>query len=1036
MSKYKEIFKKRCIEISEEAKINIYFLLKDNSPKYLENLMFEYSQNDNYYNELGLFLYLYKMVKFDSSRQEQFKTERLLRKRLAYSNLLDNEDNNYKCVLSKSIDTNFKIKWLTFLYKITPFKNIKEKLLIKCAKFNHLPSKLAIANYYERQKRIKESMKYFKECAFLGDLKSIDKMIRYYDFDNDIKNKEKMLLCGMEINNSYIEKYYNFANDTNNIEYFKRFLYFLFFELTYNYYSIDFLAKIYEEGYDSLWNKLCAYLLYESCNSVKYKKNVETLKEDILKECFISLKNEATIIKNKALQKEIEQLKNEVRLKNEKEQRERKEKEKDKLKNKTLKELLNITDVDKIREIIVNDSTKLSILIELINDNSEKAKSIVEKCYKYNKLSQEEEKMFSETKLNSFTKFIFATTYKNHNKQKYVKELLRLYKEDYIQDISEEINNNKLFILNDDVTREIFETNAKENQTFYFIELLINYYKDDNEKTLNYHFMLANQYSQTSIRNIIEYYLNYNLPIDQKFVDIVMKFDDINGYNNFNIIIDSQIARFYKYGYIKKRKTKEINKTIVYKIFRQASYIYGNKIIEKFASIELAKCYQEGYGVEVNKQKALELLNKYNPIETPSKSTNNYIEKRIKITNDLFKKYPCKEYDLLCQNDKAYAELIFNKCKTWDEETIIKNLKRRDYLLSIGLTMYEIYGKSGIIIESNIKDLVASKEALIKSKNEVKVTPKQVVNHIQTTPKQTTIPVKETATNVTFSKPKVENKPKLSDEELLKELKAKYNAPIKPEYNSSIHGSLKKFEKVEMEEYRKKEEEYRKKLLNVAPIIENGNKDLYKDFYYNIYKFGKSNGYKHEYSDYYNKIHTNGKEGISLEVFNMLLTNIMQTKYNTEDIVVEVKSFYNIKETYCLERLVLGLPTTLKELNVTLTVRYISYSRVESSYLEAYEEFKNSELSKILTWDEVSDSSKSDIGASIYVNDYYDRLTDNLNKQKAKEKLKAILFYEVRQLFNTYNIFYNQVMKINDVSRTIPLRFKNLSTTIKWELLN
>ena len=62
MSKYKEIFKKRCIEISEEAKINIYFLLQDNSPKYLENLIFEYSQNDNYYNELGLCLYLYKMV--------------------------------------------------------------------------------------------------------------------------------------------------------------------------------------------------------------------------------------------------------------------------------------------------------------------------------------------------------------------------------------------------------------------------------------------------------------------------------------------------------------------------------------------------------------------------------------------------------------------------------------------------------------------------------------------------------------------------------------------------------------------------------------------------------------------------------------------------------------------------------------------------------------------------------------------------------------------------------------------------------------
>ena len=63
-----------------------------------------------------------------------------------------------------------------------------------------------------------------------------------------------------------------------------------------------------------------------------------------------------------------------------------------------------------------------------------------------------------------------------------------------------------------------------------------------------------------------------------------------------------------------------------------------------------------------------------------------------------------------------------------------------------------------------------------------------------------------------------------------------------PEYNKEIHGTLRNFEKNVMKEYYRKEEEYREKLLRIAPIIEDGKADDYKDFYYNIYKFNKTNG--------------------------------------------------------------------------------------------------------------------------------------------------------------------------------------------------
>ena len=159
-------------------------------------------------------------------------------------------------------------------------------------------------------------------------------------------------------------------------------------------------------------------------------------------------------------------------------------------------------------------------------------------------------------------------------------------------------------------------------------------------------------------------------------------------------------------------------------------------------------------------------------------------------------------------------------------------------------------------------------------------------------------------------------------------------------------------------------------------------------------------------------------------------------KYSYEEVKVNISPYVKINELYCLERLVLGLPTTLNELKVEITVGYISYSRVESSYLKAYEDYENSEISKIVSWNEYSDSSKSDIGASIYMNNYRDNSIDSQNRQAAKEKLKKVLFYEVRNLFNQYNVFYNECLTTNGVSRTVALRFKELSTTLHWELTN
>ena len=103
--------------------------------------------------------------------------------------------------------------------------------------------------------------------------------------------------------------------------------------------------------------------------------------------------------------------------------------------------------------------------------------------------------------MNAYLKYIFATTYKNHKKSKYVIELLNLYKSDYIKDITYELSGNIEEILNDNITRPIFEHYATSTQEFYLIQLLLDYCKDD-KKTLEYRFILANQSDQTSVMNI------------------------------------------------------------------------------------------------------------------------------------------------------------------------------------------------------------------------------------------------------------------------------------------------------------------------------------------------------------------------------------------------------------------------------------------------------------------------------------------------------------------------------------------------------
>ena len=74
------------------------------------------------------------------------------------------------------------------------------------------------------------------------------------------------------------------------------------------------------------------------------------------------------------------------------------------------------------------------------------------------------------------------------------------------------------------------------------------------------------------------------------------------------------------------------------------------------------------------------------------------------------KQFPCKELDDLDSPIRFVKQSIVNNFSKKDDETIIKEFKRRDYLLSIGMKIDEIYTRDGEFNEINIASKLATIE--------------------------------------------------------------------------------------------------------------------------------------------------------------------------------------------------------------------------------------------------------------------------------------------------------------------------------------
>ena len=92
---------------------------------------------------------------------------------------------------------------------------------------------------------------------------------------------------------------------------------------------------------------------------------------------------------------------------------------------------------------------------------------------------------------------------------------------------------------------------------------------------------------------------------------------------------------------------------------------------------------------------------------------------------------------------------------------------------------------------------------------------------------------------------------------------------------------------------------------------------------------------------------------------------------------------------------------------ITITIKGDLYYERDnrSSYHEHWEAFENSDLKKLGTWQEYSDSSKSEIGAGIYLDSLADGRRDGNQRLIAAQQKEQEIKKFMLEMFNKHIIF-------------------------------
>lgn len=631
-------------------------------------------------------------------------------------------------------------------------KCLKRLALKPFAKLNsEVCYKLSLLLY--KPKHLNKKLEYLKMGAYKSDCNCVNALAEHYKNVGDKEKQIETLRYGASYNFLQAKQLVELLLETKVEENIKEAIGVLL------YYHADFYREAREIlidifSTDDYGKKdldaalLLHYTIYENPNIEEFKiKN---------RDYFISKTDEA-IEEFTQIQKEYDKIWKEI-CKQEKLEEERREAERIKREAESMKRrasnvavshdssYYDLSNLDELLADVQKDSILMSRLVTIYLENNLKFDSkfvnvIINNChgwmhnwaevmrailfkYGYVKSLQIKEGPAKDAKLRKYTpKDVFETFKRNADKNHsaiYVirarYELAKCYAEGYGTAKDSEKAKEYFAKVNSRYTN-LFTSAQKDRQTILAkkeasasaktlamknkdVKGMLECYQDDNE----------------IIFKVIDIYLKDKLPLDNELANCVL---DYKEYGKSSSVINFMVALLYRYGYINDSKIKDYSTVTAYYAFEENA-LRGDGLIKTRARYELAKCYEEGYSVEKNIDKAIghyELCDKAYAKKLQDKhGTKKVVEQipeKTKIEN-----FVTSAYERFLQEYPEKGKIVEYRTNRFFLNDV--DIKFIYELLNNGYQMYYLFNEKGDYIGSSylgvkgIKDFASVKSEIDK----------------------------------------------------------------------------------------------------------------------------------------------------------------------------------------------------------------------------------------------------------------------------------------------------------------------------------
>ena len=475
---------------------------------------------------------------------------------------------------------------------------------------------------------------------------------------------------------------------------------------------------------------------------------------------------------------------------------------------------------------------------------------------------------------------------------------------------------------------------------------------------------------------------------DEMFVNTILRNKD-----KHNAYIYYELSRIYSSESACEKYNLEYSLKTSFNYLVEAKLICKDDKLKRLVYLSLGNSHMLGLGTEENYNKAYdyfkdydkELANKIYRDEKYKKSVAKISETTISLMN----KYKCNQLEEFKNTNKVKYERIINSYNVLPSSLLETRLKERDYLLSLGFSIDELYDYSGSFRAHELrnKNKVSQKEEEIRLKKQE--------DNIASTPN-----VSKVITNNKEELKESSNEELDTHKDKLKELREEFGYPSKVEFSSDPLLSTKQKEKLyqkQLESYKDELKQYKERLFEVESPYKGLNlSEVYK-LLKDILKYD---------------VDSNEFTSICKDKFNEVY------KYdNLPDVEFIIKEeILDVKETLAVEKMLVGAPikggTLVIEAKVGLYSGEIVTLGGGNSIDYMYtlmKEFQGSDLSKWGSWQDYS-RSDSKVGASIYLKEASLKGGDY---SRGKEICKNAIWNVIQPMFKQNKICCSKYIKLD-----------------------